>query len=257
VGGGLGILLCIVGVAGIGLLAVNGNLFNRLASIGRPTKTVAATDRPTGTRTARPPATLSPTGESSPAPTLPAGEILFRDDFSDVTSGWDRTSTSDGGTDYADGAYRISVDKPQADLWANPGLTFTDVRVEVDATKAGGPDNNDFGVICRYRNSDNFYAFWISSDGFVGIVRYLRGEFQVLGDPNGEMKRSSAVEQGQATNHIAAECIGSTLRLIVNGTLVDELEDSSHPDGDVGLMAGTFNLPGAEIVFDNFVVLRP
>jgi len=259
IGGGLGVLICIVGVAGVGLLLLGGGLPDRLIG-GQPTPTstlVPPSRTPEPSRTPRPTATDEATSTSEPTdlPTLPAGEVLFQDDFSDTASGWDRVSQADGSTDYSDGAYRIWLNKTQSDQWANPGRTFTDVRIEVDASKAAGPDDNDFGLICRYRDTDNFYAFWISSDGFYGIVRYLDGDFKVLGADS--MQASRAIRQGYSSNHLRAECVGSTLRLYVNDELLQEVEDASHPDGDVGLIAGTFDLAGVDIRFDNFVVLSP
>jgi serine/threonine-protein kinase len=252
-GGGLGVFLCLGAVAVVGLYAVSSGLTDRLVGGRTPTApTLESTRAPANTRTPRPSATTAPTQIT---PSLPAGAVLFEDDFADPSTGWDRVSDSTGGTDYQDGAYRIWLEKAQQDRWANPGESFTDVRVDVDATKAGGPDNNDFGLICRYRDSDNFYAFWISSDGYYGIVRYLDGDFQVLGADS--MQPHNVIAQGEATNHLRAECVGPTLRLYVNDELLNEVEDSSHPDGDVGLMAGTFDEPGVDIRFDNFVVQAP
>ena len=34
-----------------------------------------------------------------------------------------------------------------------------------------GPDDNDFGIICRYIDDNQFYYAIISSDGYYGIVR--------------------------------------------------------------------------------------
>ncbi|HSB90880.1 MAG TPA: protein kinase [Anaerolineales bacterium] len=236
VGGGLGVFLCLGGIVVVGLVAVGSGFTDRLVG-GRATASPTAVP---------PPPTLTPG---------PVGEILLEDDFADPSTGWDRVSDSTGGTDYQDGAYRIWLDEKQQDRWANPGESFTDVRIDVDATKAGGPDDNDFGVICRYIDNDNFYAFWISSDGYYGIVRYLKGEFQVLGAEG--MQPHNVIAQGEATNHLRAECVGSTLRLYVNNELLDKVEDSSHSEGDVGLMAGTFDVPGVDIRFDNFVVRAP
>jgi serine/threonine-protein kinase len=260
-GGGLGALACAGGVIIVGIfLLTGGNLTSWLAGGSvQATVTPAATRTeaaPTARRTARPTATDEPTSSPTAAPTLPEGEVLFHDDFSDSGSGWDRVSEDSGGTDYSDGTYRIWVGKPQTDRWANPGLSLTDVRMEADASKAAGPDNNDFGLICRYRDIGNFYAFWISSDGFAGIIRYLDGDSQVLSEDE-LMQASDRIHQGYATNHIRADCVGNTLQLYVNGELVEEVEDASHAEGDVGLMAGTFNLPGVDIHFDNFVVLAP
>src|SRR3989337_2357847 len=89
---------------------------------------------------------------------------------------------------------------------ANPGLSFTDVQVEVDATKNGGPDDNDFGLICRYQDTENFYAFLISSDGFYSIMKYSGGSSETLGPD--AMLSTDTVLQGDNTNHLRADCIG-------------------------------------------------
>jgi hypothetical protein len=181
--------------------------------------------------------------------------VLFQDDFSDPTSGWDRVSSESGETDYVDGAYRIYVNETNTDVWANPGLTFTDVRIEVDATKAGGPDDNDFGVTCRVQDASHFYFFIISSDGYYAIGKTSDEAQDLIGMD--AMLPNEAINQGQTDNHIRADCIGDTLTLYVNGQKLDEVHDSEFKSGDVGLMAGSFGTPGTDVHFDNFTVLNP
>jgi hypothetical protein len=181
--------------------------------------------------------------------------ILFQDDFSDPNSGWDRVNEEQGITDYADGAYRILVNVADTDVWANPGLSFSDVSVSVDATKTGGDDDNDFGVVCRYQDNQNFYFFLISSDGYYGIGKMINGEQSYIGIE--AMPPSEVIKTGNTTNSLRSTCIGSKLTLYVNDQLVDEQEDSTLTSGDVGLMAGTFSNPGTDILFDNFVVRQP
>lgn len=192
-------------------------------------------------------------GGGTTAP-LPEG-VLFQDDFSNTSSGWDRVRVDDGMTDYDNGAYRIQVNTTDTDVWANPGLSFTDVRVEVDATKIGGPDDNDFGVICRYKDENNFYFGIISSDGYYGIVKVKDGSQNLLG--MSELPYSDAIKQGATTNRIRLDCVGSTLTLYANGTLLTSQSDSEFTSGDVGLLAGTYSTPGTDITFDNFQVLKP
>jgi len=184
-----------------------------------------------------------------------AGRLLFQDDFSDPESGWDSLQNEDGITDYQNGQYRILVDTTNTDVWANPGLNFTDTTIEVDATKAGGDDNNDFGVVCRYKDGDNFYFFVISSDGYYGIGKVKDGQQVLVGMES--MPPTDAVKQGNATNHIRADCDGSALRLVVNGQLLAETTDPDLTSGDAGLLAGSFENPGTDILFDNFVVREP
>ena len=181
--------------------------------------------------------------------------VVFQDDFSDPSSGWDRVNNEEGITDYVNGGYRFLVKVPQVDYWANPGFNYSNVVIEVDATKVGGPDDNDFGIICRYQPSANFYFFLVSSDGFYAIGKMEEGETIYI-EPD-QMYPSEVVFQGEVINHLRAECIGSRLALIVNGELVVETEDSTFQEGDVGLIAGTFDEPGTDIRFDNFVIKEP
>jgi len=181
-----------------------------------------------------------------------AGEVLFSDDFSDAGSGWDIV---EGNTDYFEDAYRIYVEQASYDRWANPGRNFTgDIRIDVDITKAGGPDDNNFGVQCRYHDNDGFdyYGFQISSDGYVWIQRVDDGT--PVGLSSEKMQPSDAVLQGAATNHLTVYCTGSELSLWVNGQKVASATDSTYPDGDVGFIAGTYETPGTDMRFDNLLV---
>jgi len=193
----------------------------------------------------------------APAESEPAvsDEVLFQDDFSNPDSGWDRVETPDGITDYGDGIYRILVNTVNTDVWANPGLDFTDVYIEVQAAKVSGDDNNDFGVICRYLDNENFYFFVVSSDGYYGIGKIINGDQQLIGSDS--MPPSEAINKGTAINHLRAECVGNKLAFSVNGQRLAEYEDGDFTSGDVGLLAGTFDQPGTEIHFDNFMVLKP
>jgi hypothetical protein len=186
--------------------------------------------------------------------TLPEG-VLFKDDFSDPSSGWDRVDVAEGVTDYGDGVYRIFVNTHNTDQWANPGLDFVDTIIEVEATKVGGPDDNDFGVICRYEDFENFYFFIISSDGYYAVAKVMDGVQELMGES--EMMPNDAIKKGNVTNQIQVACDGSRLTLTVNDTQLISVSDSTFPSGDVGLLAGTFDEPGTEIHFDNFVVREP
>ncbi len=181
--------------------------------------------------------------------------LLFQDGFEDPRSGWDRVRTDSGITDYENGRYRIAVEESNADYWANPGLHFTDVVVEVEATKIRGPDDNDFGILCRYQDIENFYFLIISSDGYYGVGKVVNGKQSLLEPP--QMYFSEAILIGDQANRLRAECSGSRLALSVNDRLIAEAEDASFQEGDVGLIVGSFDEPGVEIVFDNFLVTVP
>ena len=180
---------------------------------------------------------------------------LFFDDFSENNSGWDRYESAAGKTDYVKGGYRIAVYEPMTDFFANPYQNFKDVIVEVKAARVEGPENNSFGVICRYQDEENFYAAQISSDGYGGIFRMKDGAYSLLGLEN--MIPVPAVLGGSGENIIRFECVGNALTLFANGQPVDYREDDSFDKGDVGLIAGTFDEGGVVIEFDDFRVTQP
>lgn len=192
--------------------------------------------------------------------------LLFKDDFSSTSSGWDSVRDTEGITDYENGAYRIQINTLGAggngiSYWASPGLESQlpgDVRIEVDATKSAGPDDNDFGVICRYTTTNDlpsFYQFMVTSDGYAGIVLVTKGDQTII--TTDQLQPTDAIKQGAAANHIRADCTGTTLTLYVNDKKVATTTDTSLAKGDVGLIAGTYSEAGTDILFDNFVVTKP
>lgn len=184
----------------------------------------------------------------------PAGSLLFQDDFSSGATGWTRFTSPEGTMDYNAGGYRILVNALNTNFWATANRNFSDVRIEADAGKLGGPDSNRIGLVCRFAN-DTYYFFMISSDGFYGVGIFAGGQGVLLGQ--NEMKASERIKTGLAVNHLRADCAGTTLVFYVNGFEVASVQDSTLQAGDVGLLAGTFDQPGVDVIFDNFAVFKP
>jgi hypothetical protein len=181
-------------------------------------------------------------------------EILFEDDFSVASSGWDQYTGGEGYADYENGAYKIGVYTDTMLYWANPYRDFTDVVVEVDAQKVAGGDEMLYGIICRYADQDNWYALVISGQGWAAIRKRSQGSgLEYITD----WMEASSINTGSNANQLRVECVGSRLSLYVNGFLAVETNDASISSGDAGLMVGTLDQPEAEVLFDNFVVRRP
>jgi hypothetical protein len=183
-----------------------------------------------------------------------SGTMLFADDFSSPTTGWDRTQYSQGIMDYDGGGYRMLVSILQANFWSTPHKDFADVRLEVDAGKLAGPDQNRIGLICR-SDGQNYYFFIIGSDGYYGLGLFQDHQAALLGQAS--MESSADIRTGAAVNHLRLDCNGSDLTAFVNGIQVAHVQDTRLTHGDVGLLAGTFDQPGVDVVFDNFAALEP
>jgi len=187
--------------------------------------------------------------------TTRSGDILFADDFSDVNSGWTRLLDEKGFMDYYSSGFRIWVNTAGYNYWSTSGNQFQDVRIDVDAARISGPDENRYGILCRYQDVDNYYFFIISSDGYMGIGKTSGGVTSLLGQEM--MIYNPGILSGVAPNHLQAQCQGDTLTFFVNGLPAGIAVDSDFKTGDVGLVAGAFDTVGVDILFDNLVVVKP
>ena len=195
-------------------------------------------------------------GFSSNGKTPVHPNAIYEDDFSNPASGWETWSDANGSfVAYQNGGLRILVKDSQFDYWSRPGKRFVDARVEVDAIKLAGLNDNDFGLICRYQDRNNFYAFLASSDGYAGILKIEDGKYKVISGT--ELAYSTALQQNEALNHMQADCIGQSLTLLANGQVVARAQDGTFAAGEVGVIAGTNATPMVDVFFDNFVVSKP
>jgi hypothetical protein len=113
-----------------------------------------------------------------------------------------------------------------------------------------GPDNNDYGIILRYQDDANFYSFEISGDGYYTFNKLVDDElFDII-----PWQENRAIKQGNSHNTLRVEAVGPNFTFYINNELVDVAIDSDFSQGDVGLLAGTYQEPGAHIAFDNFKV---
>lgn len=195
---------------------------------------------------------------SSPDDCRGSGTV-FQDDFGgERDCGWALYNEGGAVAEIADGVLRISTSQAGKIWWSNPGQNFDDVIITVQARQMSGPNNNAYGIICRYQNERNFYIFLISGDGYYTIGKYQSGSDQItyLTD-NGQYQASEFINQGVATNQIRASCIGDELSLAVNGLPLFITTDPTFVTGDVGLGVSTLELGTAVVQFDNLTIIAP
>ena len=186
----------------------------------------------------------------------PSGTVLYQDDFSDSSSGWENFHDPEKGTmDYFDSFYRVQVLGEFQMLTTGPGLDFADVKLASDMLKVVGTSNDIFGLVCRMEDQDNYYFFVISSDGYYGIGKVIDGVQTMLGATG--MLPSEIISKGMAKNHLQADCIDENLVLSINGQELVSTEDGEIGTGDVGIIVGTMQDSENVVLFDNFSVINP
>lgn len=224
-----------------------------------PTTVPSATPKPTNVPTQEPSATPAPTLTSAPTipvqPTETMEELneIFSDDFNDAAGSWYTGDTETTSTHYVNNAIEFKLSQDNWLMWSESAEVYTsDVVVTVDSALINGTAMNSQGILCRYVDTENFYALMVGNDGYYEIIKYKDGESVSLA---GDFAEDGLVNP--LNNQITASCLGDQLTLNVNGVVLYTAFDSDLRMGDVGLIIGTFDDPDVTIQFDNFVVYAP
>ena len=187
--------------------------------------------------------------------------VIFVDTFEENENcGWylyDDESLS-GSATITNGVLEISSSNQGEFWWTNPQIDSTDMIIAATSRQVAGPDDNAYGVLCRYQNENNYYVFLISGDGYYAIGKFQTGlnEIQYLSG-QGEYQFSEVIRQGNVENDIQVECVGNELTLVVNGVRLETVTDDSFPTGNIGMGVTTFQEGGAVVQFDNVEVYEP
>ena len=182
-----------------------------------------------------------------PCVTRACGPFYF-DNFSDPNSGWPIEDTQHAVMGYRDGEYQIYVRDAGWLVFAYQDLGVTDYMVEMD-TRPAAHLNGGTGIIFSLTES-GFYLFEIS-DGWFSLWRYDPGGWaQMIG-----WRRSSALNPGFATNHLAVVRKQMEIRLYANSYLIGQTNDYTYSGTRVGMVSDAFteNYDGR---FDNFAVTK-
>lgn len=186
---------------------------------------------------------------SDPITAIKSCSPAFSDDFSGDEGEWDTESDGDVSRFYAEKALHIKVLSDYLVAWSDHrDVRVIDFLLEVDTAHVAGPLDNEFGILFRYVDGDNFYEFAISSDGFYGLWKQVGDEWQTII----RWTRSGMIHTGEgSSNRIGVLAQGKRIVLLVNGKVLAEAEDDTFAQGRVALVVGAFEEDGVEIAFDN------
>jgi hypothetical protein len=176
------------------------------------------------------------------------GQLLLEDDFGQPQ--WEVYDDGDHRKGYEEGQYFIVVEVEEFSYWSIAGKSLTDFILEVETTQVSGPDDNDYGLILRHQDDENFYSFEISGDGYYTFDKLVAGElFDII-----PWQESETIRRGNDRNTLRVEAIGPNFSFYINDELVDAAIDSEFSQGDIGLVAGAYGQAGVYITFDNLKV---
>lgn len=184
-----------------------------------------------------------------------SGQILFEDDFSDHSSGWEVVNNAYELKGYSSDGYMISVNQGNSRAISTTNLIYSNTVISVETQKITGARDSQFGIVCRFQDKFNFYAFVISADGYAGIVRVVDGVKELLG--SNQFFRVEGIQLDDGVNQMTATCEEDSFKLEVNGETIVTAKDGTLDNGDVGLFVETFETAEAALVFNKFLIKKP
>ena len=203
--------------------------------------------------------TVSADGASDPV-------LVFSDDFASPC--WSEFSRDDFATNYADGAYELSV-MPGGFSTAF-GLIpsvgpLEDFYFQIE-TRAYGPADNGYGI--RFREQEaGFYEFTISSGGTDSNGEPISsgGTFSIDKFAEGSLERivpfksvAPSIVQGDGElNVLGVLALGPEIFLYINGQEVASFSDPDLADGTVSLRVSPYFEEGSRTLFDNAEIWVP
>ncbi len=180
------------------------------------------------------------------------GTLALYDSLSQPLNWYNDTNTSFGGAcQFTNGAYHISLSKPERNYPCTEGSDFSNFTFEVQMTISKGDCG---GVVFREGPGGKHYYFSVCQDGYYSLILYV--DYTGTNAKYLTSNSSLAIHTGlNASNLIAVVANGSTLGLYVNRQKIDSVTDSTYSHGTIGLTAEAFNNP-TEVIFQNAKVWK-
>ena len=176
--------------------------------------------------------------------------------------GWDLTSNPGKFSVKVGGGTLVLEDDQNKLLWeVVPGQSFTDFRLDVNATLTKGDPNNGYGVLMRASNQGTdlgtYYRFELYGDGTYAIFKgYLdaSGTTQSI-KVQGYVVDPAIARVGQV-NHITIVAKGSAMSLMVNEQAVYTYTDDNYKGGSIALFVSNLPklTPGAQATFTHLAI---
>ncbi len=183
---------------------------------------------------------------------LRSNRPTYSEDFRRSNTDWETDTESDSSAiSIENRAYRIDVNDTTLFVWGMSPTAADNFYVESYAEMVGGPTNNEFGIVFRHQDSDNFYTFMASSDGYYALRTLVDNEWtDLIG-----WTATDAIDLSEgASNLLGLYADGSSLVLLINDVVVDQFDDGTFASGGIGLSAGSYDEGGVQIAFDDFAM---
>ncbi len=172
----------------------------------------------------------------------------FSEDFDIDMGRWPIYKDENSNRGLKDGSYFISYNEPNSITWSEGSIIEDNFLFEVDTNVTSAQEDTNFGVFFRYQDQKNFYYFWLNVQGRYTLRKHVHGEKKVLlsGDA------SNIVNTQTGGNRLGVYSDKNTIAILLNGKILDVVQDDTFSYGDIALSVANLEQPGIHVTFDNF-----
>jgi hypothetical protein len=194
--------------------------------------------------------TLPPTPNQRPG----IGEVLFKDDFTNLNNWLGQMHQANGSVTMEDTSVTISIAQPRTQLSSiHSQLVLSDFYLEI-TTKANLCSNQDeYGLILRMNSSADLLRFTLSCDGQVRIALVCQGKTS-FPQP---WTFSGAVPRGApGQSRLGVWSLGKEMRFFINDEFQIAIQVSNSSNGQIGVFARAAGENPVSISFSDLVVYK-
>jgi hypothetical protein len=191
------------------------------------------------------------TGSSGAVAPVTDGQVLFRDDFEDPQAS-NLGESEDRSSRYAydQGNYVIEVKQSEMLVWALVEGTYRDVVIETSYSVPANSANVAAGLIFHYQDSNNFYLFSVSNDGYYALELLKDDQWVTLID----WTKHNVINA--AKNRLRVVLNGDEITLFVNDRQLEKTRDPTFTSGEIGLAVTSFDKAGAIVRYDEITIRK-
>lgn len=165
-------------------------------------------------------------------------------------------------------------------VWSVLTRKFNDFDLRVTAQLVDGPfDQNKYGVIFRYKDTDNFYYFGLTADGYYGLLKVTDGVIQevsqwgfsdliVLDKPAHEIRIVAHEDSFRfwVDSVLMPLCLPGENEFSMwqspgvcweGGELTTVFRDETFKQGRIALAVGTWDGSPIQVAFDDLLIVGP
>lgn len=190
---------------------------------------------------------MTPTQELS----LPSGDILLSDDFSDAGA-WTLRKSTQASAALGVNELTLVLHQPEGYLYSlRREPLLDDFYLEITASPNLCRDADEYGLLLRVSPSLDFYRFSLSCNGQARLDKYFQG---VASSPQPWVISGAIPPGAPSISRLAVWARGKEIRFFVNEEYLFTIQDPSLGSGTIGVFIRSGGENDLTVSFSDLVV---